>query len=129
MAHLREVFVIVLQFDGVLGEGHDLVLHLERPIIHPYRDGGLRQAPLPVELPILETQKSMLVEVAGVAGSKQDTVEELCWINRAFVPREDLDGAVAAVLTLFVRPMALYTVIAHPFGGDGEHSFPRSGPW
>ncbi len=99
------MLVIVLLFDGVLGEGDGLVLYFERPIIHPHRDRSVCQAPLPVELPILETQKAMLVEVARVAGGEQDTVKELRWIHGAFVPRENLDGTVAAILPLFVCPM------------------------
>lgn len=77
VAYCLEVLVIVLQFDPVGGERHGLVLHLERTVIHPDRDRHIREAPLPVEFPILEPQKSMFIEVAGVAGGEQDAVEEL----------------------------------------------------
>src|SRR6266566_5032566 len=59
---------------------------------------------------------------------EQNTVKELRWVQRAFVPREDLKRAVTAVLTLFVCPVALHIVITHPLAVDGDHLFPRCGP-
>ena len=56
---------------------------MPRTLVHPDGDRSFRQAPFPVELPILEPQESMFIEVAGVAGGEQDTVEELCRIHGA----------------------------------------------
>src|SRR6266487_3566115 len=128
MTHLREVLVILLEVHHVLSKRHGLILDLERPIIHPHRDRSFRQSPLPVELPILKAQKPIFVQIARVVGDEQNTVEELRWVHRTFVPREDLNRAVAAVLTLFVSPVALHIVIAHPLAVDGDHLFPRRGP-
>lgn len=74
---LREVLVIVLLFDGVLGDGNGLVLHFEQSIIHPHRDWSLRQAPLSIELPVLKAQEPIFIQMARVAGGEQDTVKEL----------------------------------------------------
>src|SRR6266536_6259234 len=101
MTHLREVLVILLEIHRVLSERHGLILYLERSIIHPHRDRSFRQPPLPVELPILKAQEPIVVQIARVAGGEQNTVKELRWVQRAFVPREDLKRAVTAVLTLF----------------------------
>ncbi|HEY6286977.1 MAG TPA: hypothetical protein VIX20_15045 [Ktedonobacteraceae bacterium] len=54
----------------------------------------------------------MRVQVARVAGDEQDAVERRGRVHRSFVPIEDLRKAVAAVLKLFMRPMALHVVIA-----------------
>ena len=58
---------------------------MPRTLVHPDGDRSFRQAPFPVELPILEPQESMFIEVAGVAGGEQDTVEELHRVHGAGV--------------------------------------------
>ena len=68
------------------------------------------------------------VQMARVPGGEQDTVKNLCRIHRAFVPTENVDGAVAVVLTRFVRPMPLHIVIMHPGAVDSEHLFPSRCP-
>lgn len=85
MADRSQMLVIILQLDAVPGKRHGLVLDLERTLIDPHRDRRFRQSPLAVELPILEPQASILVEVTGVAGGEQDTVEELHRVHGAGV--------------------------------------------
>jgi len=84
----------------------------------------MRQAALAVELPILKAQKSMLVQVAGISCREQDAVKNLCRIHRAFVPSENLGRAMAAILTLFMGPVALHVIIAHPGAVKSNHLFP-----
>src|SRR6266516_4515858 len=67
MRDLRAVLVIVSLVHGVLRKGHGLVLHFERPIVHPYCDRSFRQTPLPVEFPVLKAQEPMLVQIPRVA--------------------------------------------------------------
>ena len=85
MADRSQVLVVVLQLDAVPGKRHGLMLDLERTLIDPNRDRRFRQTPLPVELPVLEPQEPVLVEVTGVAGGEQDTVEELHRVHGAGV--------------------------------------------
>src|SRR5438132_1274179 len=101
------MLVIVLQFDRVLREGDGLVLDFERSLIDPDRYWLMRQAPLTIELPVLKSEKSVFVEIASVAGRKQDAVEDGFGIHRAFVPAKNFSGAMTPILTLFVRPMSL----------------------
>ena len=85
MADRLQVLMVVLQLDAVPGKRHGLMLDLERTLIDPNRDRRFCQPPLPVELLVLEPQESMLVEVTGVAGGEQDTVEELRRVHGAGV--------------------------------------------
>src|SRR5205807_9312 len=64
---------------------------------------------------------------AGVAGGKQETVEDLWRVHGAFVPTHHLGGTVRAILALLVRPVALDIVILHPFAVRRDHLFPTRG--
>src|SRR5438270_6787576 len=82
----------------------------------------MRQTPFTIELPVLKSEKSMFVEVAG---RKQDAVENRFWIHLTFVPAKDLGGAMTPILALFVCPMSLAIVVGHPFAVRHNHPFPR----
>jgi hypothetical protein len=83
-----EALTIVLQFDPVGGERDSLMLHLERTVIDPNRDRRIGKAPLPIELPILEAQKPVLVKVPRVAG------QGLCVLNRTKERRQEASSLV-----------------------------------
>ena len=77
VAYRSRVLVIVLQFNRVLGEHYRLMLNFERALIYPDGDRSIREALLPVELPILKAQEPNFIQITSVAGREQDTVEEL----------------------------------------------------
>src|SRR5258708_5636074 len=66
----------------------------------------------------------MLVEVAGIAGCKQDAVQHHFWIHRAFVPPKHLSWAMAAIFALFVGPVSLRVVVKHPLAVDCQCLLP-----
>lgn len=81
MAHRLQVFVVVLLFHAVFGERDGLILNFERAFIDPNGDWRMWQAPLPVELPILETQETMSIQLSGKAGCEQNAVENRLILN------------------------------------------------
>src|SRR6266487_429026 len=75
IADRLHMFAIILQLDLVLRERDGLLLNPERALIDPDRHLRLRQAPLPIELPVLEAQKSMLIQTPDIPGREQNAAE------------------------------------------------------
>src|SRR5215471_14096080 len=76
------------------------------------------QTSFPVEFPVGKTQKPVLVEVAGRAGCKQNTVQHRFRIHCPFVPPKDLSRAMATIFALLVCPVSLMVVVKHPLAMD-----------
>jgi hypothetical protein len=66
------VLAIFLQLDSVLRLVNSLILNLERSLIEPDSHRFTCHVLFPVQLPMLKTQKAMLIKVAGVASRKSD---------------------------------------------------------
>src|SRR5258708_20126099 len=123
------MLVIIEQRDLILRERDGLLLHPEGALIDPDRHLRPRQASLTIELPILKAQKSVLVQMPDITGRKQNAAENRFRVHLAFLPAQGGGGTVAAILTAFLRPMALVIVIVHPSSVKADHLFPGSRPF
>ncbi len=90
--------------------------------MHPDGHGPLGQPLRAIELPVLKAKVAILVQVACVAGRKENAVENLLWIDRAFVPTQDGLGAVAAILPMLMGKVALGVVIADEWQASRSNS-------
>src|SRR6266496_5724942 len=124
MADILEMLEILLQLHAVLGKRDRLVFHLEGSLIDPDRYLVMRQAPLAIQLPILEPDESMSIQLARVASREENAVERAVFYHRAFMPADDLRRTVTAILALLVRPVSLRIVVAHPFAVNLLHFLP-----
>src|SRR6266487_1937929 len=64
--------------------------------------------------------------MSDIPRGKQNAAEHRFWVHGAFLPTQDGSGAMAAILTLFMCPMALGIVVMYPLSVDVGHLFPRA---
>ena len=55
IAHVLDVFAIIVQLHAILGQGHRLIFQFERALIDPYGDQLVRQSSFAIQPPVLES--------------------------------------------------------------------------
>jgi hypothetical protein len=85
------------------------------------------QSSFAIPPPVLKSDKPMAVQIASVAGSKENPVKCLFGNHCASVPAHDLCRAMAVIFALLVCPMSLRVVVSYPFSVNLIHFLPTLG--
>src|SRR6266487_3852183 len=122
-----DALVVGREAQGVFRERGGLVFNLEHALIHPDRHLRTGEAVFPKEMPVLESDTTMPVELAGELCRTQDTREHLLRVGSAQYPTQHCLRAVPPILSLLMGQMMFEIVIGPPFPMGLLQLCPRAG--